>query len=431
MRHLSDLGDSVGDGFPRAIGLAPKSRGRDLGAAKSLLGDDYSVVLSLTLSESFLARFEHALEEPDLEGWPLFSRAPAMGNLSLEQYLKQATLRSFAIAARHTMASWGLVRWSQVVREIVDRLRGAPAPFRAQAVAARLDLGELRRRVLGGADFSPDFTARLERQRPFIVIGNQLLVEMRPHWDFNRPATNKDIADITLLPEPWFDPIITTVVRAFANESAEAETAEDQKFCAGLAAARSPIRGTGELHAFTVSAPLPGKLKVSLDTGNPFFMEFEPGRVVLWPAAVVSVDADVAMMVGPRTHLAIRVCWCTEELGRREGSRSAEASGLARLASDLTVHPFVSREMTLCVGNTSARNRQLAQHASVADVILESHLRGAVRVFRYGWRGSNRNSVYRDLRAAPPPPGLRVISLAEAVEWIAAHPEIELVRWQP
>jgi hypothetical protein len=49
-------------------------------------------------------------------------------------------------------------------------------------------------------------------------------------------------------------------------------------------------------------------------------------------------------------------------------------------------------------------------------------------VFRYGWRASNLNRVYHDLRGAPA--GLNVIPLAEAFNHVTAHPEIELVRWQ-
>jgi hypothetical protein len=431
MMDLAELGDLLGECLPRAIGLAPEPRGRAPGAAGSSPCPAYTVVLSPALQDSFFARFQHAIAEPDLEGMPLFARATAAGNLSLAQYREHAILRACAIAARDAMAGWGLVRWAQVVREIAGRLRGEPAPFRAQPVAARRHLGDLRRRVLGDADFSPAFTERLRRHRPFVVIGNQILVEMRPQWDFTRAATNKDIADITLLPEPWFAPIVTTVGTRFADESEAGGTADEEKFLADLAAARSPIRGTGELHAFAVSAPSPGRLRVSLDTGDQFFMEYAPGHVVLWPAAVVSVEADASVLVGPRTHMIVRLSSWAAEHGRAGDARSTEASGLARLVSHLPLHPFASKELSLCVGTTSQRNRQLAQHASMADVVLESHLRGAVRVFRYGWRGSNRNSVYRDLRDAPLTPGLNVIPLAEAIKYVAAHPEVELVRWQP
>jgi hypothetical protein len=51
-------------------------------------------------------------------------------------------------------------------------------------------------------------------------------------------------------------------------------------------------------------------------------------------------------------------------------------------------------------------------------------------VFRYGWRGSNQNRVYHDLRGDPPPASVNVIPLAEALQYVAAQPQIELVRWQ-
>ena len=430
MTDLSDLSDRVGESLPRAIGLAPTLRGRDRDATWSSLGNYYAVVLSPTLHESFFSRFQHLIGEPDLEGMALFSPATASSDLSLDQYRTHATLRACAIAARDSMAGCGLVLWTQIVREIAGRLREDPTPFRAQAVAARSHLGDLRRRLLSCTDFSPAFAARLKRHRPFIVIANQLLVEMRQQWDFSRAATNNDIASVILLPEPWFDQIVRTICTEFADESDNVERAEDEKFCADLAAARSPIRGTGDLFAFAVSAPSPDRLKVSLDTGDPFFMEISPGNVVLWPAAVVSVEADTSMWLGPRTDLTVRLSSCTEAHGRTPGSRSTEASSLARLASPLALHPFASGEMALCVGSTRQRNRQLARHASIADVVLECQLRGAVRVFRYGWRQSNQNRVYHDLRGDPPMAGLNVIPLAEALKHVATHPEIELVRWQ-
>jgi len=430
MTDVSDLRDRVGECLPRAIGLAPKSRGRGQDAARASLADDYTVVVSPPLQESFFLLFEHSIAEQDLEGMPLFSRATAASDLSLGEYRTHASLRAFALAARDTMAGRGLVRWTQIVRAIASRLRGDPAPFHAQAHAACRNLGDLRRRVLDSTDFSPDFAARLERQRPFIVIGNQLLVEMRPQWDFCRAAATKDIVDVTLLPEPWFDPIVTTLCTELADDRDDLERAADEKFCAELAAARAPIRGSGELHGFAVSAPSPAILKVSLETGGPLFMEISPGNVVLWPAAVVSVEAEASMLLGPRTDLSIRLSLCPGSHGRTPAARSAEASSLPRIASHLSQHPFASREMTLCVGSTSQRNRQLAHPSSIADGILDCQLRGALRVFRYGWRGSNQNRVYHDLRGNPPPAGVNVIPLAEALQYVAAHPQIELVRWQ-
>jgi hypothetical protein len=431
MMELSDLGDYVGDFLPRAIGLALTLRGGDRDATGSSLGDAYTVVLSPELHESFFARFEHLLEWRDLGGMPLFSPAAAASNLSLEQYRRHVVLRTCAILARDPTLGCGLERWTPVVREIAGRLRKDRSPFRPRVRAARRHLGDLRRRALGCADFSPELATRLRRYRPFILIGNQVLIEMCPQWDFRRPAANQDVADVTLLSEPWFGRIVTTVHLELADERDPVEKAEDEKFCVDLAAARSPIRGAGELQAFAVSAPAPDWLKVAMDTGGPFFMEFAPGQVVLWPAAVVSVEAETSALFGPRTDLVVRLSSGAGGRGRAPGSRSAEASSLAHLASHLSLHPFVSREMTLCVGNTSQRNRHFAQHASLADVVLEAHLRGAVRVFRYGWRRSNQNRVYHDLRADPLPPGLNVIPLAEALKYVAAHPEVELVRWQP
>ena len=428
MTDLSDLGDRIGESLPRVIGLAPTARGRDRDATGSSLGNDYTVVLSPPLHAAFFVRFEHLIGEPDLEGTPLFSPATASSDLSLDQYRTHATLQAFAIAARDFMATRGLVPWTQIVREIACRLREAPAPFRAQAPAASSHLGVLRRRLLSCTDVSPAFAARLKRRRPFIVIANQVVIEMRQEWDFSRAATKNDIASVTLLPEPWFDRIVRTICNEFEDESDDVKRAEDEKFCADLAAARSPIRGTGDLFAFAVSAPSPDRLKVSLDTGGPFFMEISPGNVVLWPAAVVSVEAETSMLFGPRTDLTISLSSCTGAHGPTPGSRSTEAPSPACLVSPLALHPFCSGEMALCLGSTRQRNRQLAQHASIADVVLECHLRSAVRVFRYGWRASNLNRVYHDLRGAPA--GLNVIPLAEAFNHVTAHPEIELVRWQ-
>lgn len=426
--QLSDLGDRIGESLPRAIGLAPTSRGRDRDTTGSSLGNDYTVVLSPTLHDSFFARFEHLIGEPDLEGTPLFSPATASSDLSLDQYRTHATLQAFAIAARGFLATFGLVPWAQIVREIAGRVRGNPPSFRAQAPAASSHLGVLRRRLLSCTDVSPAFAARLKRHRPFIVIANQLLIEMRKEWDFSREATNNDIASVNLLPEPWFERIVRTICTEFADESDEVEKAENHKFCADLAAARSPIRGTGDLSAFAVSAPSRDRLKVSLDTGSPFLMEISPGNVVLWPAAVVSVEADTSMLFGPRTDLTVRLSSCTGAYGRTPGSRSTEASSLACLVSPLALHPFASGEMALCLGSTRQRNRQLGQPESLADVVLECHLRSGVRVYRYGWRESNRNRVYHDLRGDPA--GLNVIPLAEALKHVATHPEMELVRWQ-
>ncbi|MBN2576222.1 MAG: hypothetical protein JXP73_16800 [Deltaproteobacteria bacterium] len=424
-----DLGDRIGEFLPRAIGLAPRSGGGDLAASGSSLGDAYAVVLSPSFHESFYARFEHFIEALDLEGMPLFSPAVAANDLSLEHYRQHVVLRACAIAAGDAMAGYGLVRWMQVVREIAGRLRGDPTPLCAQALPARQHLGDLRRRVLCCADFTPAFVARLRRYRPLILIGHQLLVEMRPPWDFGRVASNNDIADVALLPEPWFDRIVATIRSEFADERDDVARAEDEKFWAELAAGRAPIRGAGSLQGFAVSASPPDRLKVSLETGGPFFMEVAPGRAVLWPAAVVSVEAESSMLLGPSTNLTVRLSPCPGTHGRASGSRSNEAPSLARLASDLSLHPFASREMTFCVGSTIQRNRQLAQHTSMADVVLECHLRGAVRVFRYGWRRSNQNRVYHDLRGDPSVVGLHVVPLAEALRHVAAHPEIEMVRW--
>jgi hypothetical protein len=427
MNHDLEIRDRLSDCLPSSVGIVPNRRGR--GSSDVPIGERFRVHTRPVLDTSFYERFEACLSDNDLP--LLFWGAKPPGDLSLEQYRSHVALRACAIAARSVMVNRGGVPWTRVGREIVALLRGQPTDFCAAPPATNGLLLELRRRTQRYPAYSAAFVEQLESQRPLVVLGNQLVVTLPTNWNFSRPASAEDVVDVVALPQPWFEPIIETISTGLAATPASAENRDDAVFYAELAASKTPIRGTGTLADVEVSVPGPNRLRVSIDTGGPFIMDTgDDHRCVVWPACAVFIDAECQLMVCPVSSLVIGVRSLQSHSSvSRPDALPTNPAGLSQWTSNVGLHPFVSPKLTVCCGDTIDRYRSMGKYTSIADVFLQGHLRAAARVFRHGWKRTNVNKVFRDLRQRPFAAGLHDMSIEEARQYAAAHPETELVSW--
>ena len=90
----------------------------------------------------------------------------------------------------------------------------------------------------------------------------------------------------------------------------------------------------------------------------------------------------------------------------------------------------IEREYGVEIPDAEVGRRAFASILALADFVLETHLRSAVRVYRYGWHCNNQNRVYHSPNGENRLVGITVIPLATALQLVAKHPELELVRWQ-
>jgi hypothetical protein len=425
--RLADLQDQVRECMPSSFGVAPIKR--DTGAPEVPLGERFGVHVRPAFDGSFFELFDDMLSEADLP--QLFWGAAPRVDLTLEQLRQHAALRACAMAARCLAAGRGVVSWARVVREIVAQFRGEPRDWAPEVPASNEAMIELRRQLRRHAEFPAVFAEQLEQRRPIIVLGNQAVVRMPIRWDFTRPATKSDVADVVLMPAPWFEPITTAISRTLWDTTERVENENDAAFYAQLCASGCPVRGTGDFAGFEVSVPAPNTLRVSLDAGGAFFMEVGADRgCVVWPPCVVYIDAECSTKLTPGSDLAIRVRPRTASPpgSVHPGKAPTDPAGLAQWFGNIILHPFASNQLTLCCGSTTQRYRRMGNYTSMADVVLHGHLRAAARVLRHGWKRTNTNKVYRDYRESLPE-CLHALPLKAAQAYCAKHPETELVRW--
>jgi len=267
-----------------------------------------------------------------------------------------------------------------------------------------------------------------EEKSPFLLIMHDT-TGCNSLFRLSRTKPSRIIIPITkAFPWAWERELLTTFPTWFQEiEMARYEDKKKDEIFLQTLKMKGVVRGKGQYTGISIRLSENDQSKLTIELQlRPYLQEAMPGQFIFWDATKVVCQATPEMTIDSAGQILRMSVYLDHDKTHRIQSDKEPP---------LSKHAFVSGEQKVCTGETSINwMSDNKDQCNLIDCLISGRLKVASRVLRYGYRQSNTNQVHNQydklFNYGMAHTCYTVMTTNQANHYVAAHPEIELVRYQ-